>query len=313
MKKQILEYVRQHSDDFGIKSGKIDFFVKNKYRKLTFFLFSDRIPFAIAKFTPFPRKKDEIISEYDTIRLLKKKLPANLKKTIQEAISLVKIDGQPVLFLKFIEGTPMTSLINGINHTKTFERNLKLVTDWLIPFHQCLGTDNEQLNSNPIDMALALDITLSEGDFTWLVKSLPRLPRIPQYTDFWPGNIIIDGNGIKIVDWEDFGLTSLPLFDLFHFIVSYILLIDRFNMDECDKFQRIFFNQSKYSDIIKKAIKRYCIAFNIKGNLDVLFCLYLLEFHNIRHRQEGAGYDVTKRSNAFIKIFLKNRKEFVLK
>lgn len=41
------------------------------------------------------------------------------------------------------------------------------------------------------------------------------LPRIPQHGDFYFGNILVQGDRIGVVDWEDFGTSVLPGYDLF--------------------------------------------------------------------------------------------------
>jgi hypothetical protein len=40
----------------------------------------------------------------------------------------------------------------------------------------------------------------------------------PQHGDFWPGNVVIDGGRPVILDFEQFGLVTVPMYDVFHFL-----------------------------------------------------------------------------------------------
>lgn len=332
MKEQLLIYVRNHWSKFGLEDRptEIDFFVKNKYRKLTFFFLekNQKKPFALAKSTPFPRDKNEIIKEYKILSFVNSKVKGKLKKTIPKPISLVKVGNSPVLFQNFLPGEIISSKVNDIFKIKHLNKNFKKVNDWLIAFNNCFKKKSIYLNDKqikkliigPIHKSISLDKTLSKKDFKWIFNRIELLKKtplylIPKHTDFWPGNILINKNEIKVLDWEDFGLSNLPFFDLFHFIVSYFLLIDfYFTRDEYHKFYKIFFTKNKYNNYIRKYVKDYCKAFNLNPKLlDLFFLLYLVEFYNLRHKQEGPYYGVTIRSNKFIKFFLEHRNNFILK
>ncbi len=327
MKQQLLDYASENWRKFGLRNRplKIDFFVKNKYRKLTFFFFEKNQPFALAKCTPFPRDKNEIIKEYKILKLVNSKIKGNLKKTIPKPISIVKINKLPVLFQNFLSGKALSSNINSMSKIRQLDNNFKKVGDWLIAFNRCfkkkaIYPNNEQIKKlviQPIYKSTNLDKTLSKRDFKWISNKIGLLKKtpiylIPKHTDFWHGNILVHNNEIKVLDWEDFGLSKLPLFDIFHFIVSYFLLLNS-TRDESKTFYKTFFVRNKYSNYIIKYVKEYCKAFDIDYRLlDLFFVLYLVEFYNLRYKQEGPDYGVTIRSNKFIKIFLKNRNNFIM-
>jgi Ser/Thr protein kinase RdoA (MazF antagonist) len=46
------------------------------------------------------------------------------------------------------------------------------------------------------------------------------MPAIPQHGDLYPGNLLVKGGEWHVVDWEGFGLTDLPAYDLYTLLVS---------------------------------------------------------------------------------------------
>lgn len=328
MKEQLIKHIKANWRDFGLMRAprRVNFFIKNKYRKLTFFFFIKGRPLAIAKFTPFPRDKDEIRKEYEILLDVHSYVGPNLKKTIPKPISLVEIDGHPVMFQQFLPGKTMASTANAFPKTRHLDRNFKRAVNWLIDFNNCykkkaIILDEKSINKlfiEPVNTIIRNNRSLSKEDFNWLfekTKSMKsaRIHLISKHTDFWPGNILMNKEKLAILDWEDFGLSELPLFDLFHFIVSYFLAMNLNKKDENETFYKTFFTMSKYRQNIRSYVKKYCRAFSIDMNLlDVYFAMYLVEFYNLRHEQEGPGYGVTKRSGEFLKIFLRNRNSFIL-
>jgi Ser/Thr protein kinase RdoA (MazF antagonist) len=49
---------------------------------------------------------------------------------------------------------------------------------------------------------------------------LKGIPEIPQHGDLYAGNMLIDGDRWHVVDWENFGLSDLPAYDLYTLLVS---------------------------------------------------------------------------------------------
>ena len=45
-----------------------------------------------------------------------------------------------------------------------------------------------------------------------------HLPSVPQHGDFWPRNVLVTGNGWRVLDFECCGDVTLPLYDILHFL-----------------------------------------------------------------------------------------------
>jgi Ser/Thr protein kinase RdoA (MazF antagonist) len=46
------------------------------------------------------------------------------------------------------------------------------------------------------------------------------IPAIPQHGDLYPGNLVVHGDRWRVVDWESFGATDLPAYDLYTLLLS---------------------------------------------------------------------------------------------
>src|SRR5258708_12767363 len=67
---------------------------------------------------------------------------------------------------------------------------------------------------------------LTTAEQNYLERLVERLPALAEYPlplrfihgDFQPGNILLTGSSIQVIDWEFGSLTGLPLMDLFTFV-----------------------------------------------------------------------------------------------
>ncbi len=326
MKNDIFQYATENYRLFGLSSRpkNILYLIKNKYRKVTFFLFKEGsgLPFATAKFTPFPRDKSEITKEFDNIILVNSKLPIELHGTVPKPVSLARIKKFPVLFQSYIQEQPISSEVNSPSRNKVLRKNFQLISDWLVDFDKCMAKESvdgnklKRMIELPVKQLVQSDSSFTEKRFESLMKYGAKGINIipgPKHSDFWPGNIVIKNGTPRILDWEDFGLTSLPLYDLFHFMVSYFTIMSVGLKNDEQKFKKIFFSPSKHSRMIKDIVIRHCDSMDTSPDLaELFFALYLVEFHNIRRLQEGDSYDVALRYKKFIRVFLENRETFIL-
>jgi thiamine kinase-like enzyme len=44
----------------------------------------------------------------------------------------------------------------------------------------------------------------------------------PMHGDFWPGNVLLDGDRLAVTDWETYQPGCLPFRDLFLFLTTYV-------------------------------------------------------------------------------------------
>lgn len=86
------------------------------------------------------------------------------------------------------------------------------------------------------------------------------LPRLPQHGDFYFDNILIDGERISVVDWEDFGEIFLPGYDLFCLLLNFYDPLDR-------QEGKRFFEDSCLGAAMRKGIEVYFRAFGLPPDL----------------------------------------------
>lgn len=86
------------------------------------------------------------------------------------------------------------------------------------------------------------------------------LPRILQHGDFCFNNILIQGDHVSVVDWEDFGEVSLPGYDLVSLFLNFYTLGDPQQLER-------FFEDNRFVGYMRNGIEAYFKAFDLPLNL----------------------------------------------
>lgn len=71
-------------------------------------------------------------------------------------------------------------------------------------------------------LALLPDLGLSSSDtalYQGLLKDIEPVPAVTQHRDLWPKNVITQSTGYKIVDFDDYGIVTVPMYDAFHLVL----------------------------------------------------------------------------------------------
>lgn len=111
--------------------------------------------------------------------------------------------------------------------------------------------------------------------YATLADSLERalqdqpFPEVPQHGDFYFDNILLDGNHIHLLDWEDFGECSMPAFDLFCLFLN-------FYDNDLETGSNNFFENKNLLSCIKRSFTAYFDAFNLPYELAFEICVYTL-------------------------------------
>jgi hypothetical protein len=72
-----------------------------------------------------------------------------------------------------------------------------------------------------IELLSGLGISTSDCElFERVLREVEPLPAVAQHRDLWPKNVIQQSTDYKIVDFDDYGIVSVPLYDAFHLVLS---------------------------------------------------------------------------------------------
>ncbi len=138
MRGEIIGVSKAHWAEFGLleKPSRVDVVLKNKYRKLTFYLLHEDSFFGVARCTPYPRKEDEILKEARILKKLHAEVSVALRQTIPRPLLVQTIEGLPVLFTRYVPGKCMAKCVS--QRKGIFSEHLERVTGWLIDLNKSL-------------------------------------------------------------------------------------------------------------------------------------------------------------------------------
>jgi thiamine kinase-like enzyme len=158
--------------------------------------------------------------------------------------------------------------VSGKRLKKTDGRKTKQVLTLILELHKLFGIGEREINdvflaryiNEPIQKFLDFygfrgtrlenACRLVAGEFK--KQKGQKIPLIWQHGDFHFANIFIDGEKMKLLDWENFGEIELPMYDLFTFLSS------RAGAElSADEFVRKF----------KKELENYATTFSVDRSL----------------------------------------------
>jgi hypothetical protein len=153
-------------------------------RRLLAFLFErrGRAPFAVAK-AQSDLFNGSLRNEADGLRRVRELLPPPVRATVPEVLRFQAGAWGEVLVLSALPGrSAYLDMRASLLPSRFLERHFGAASRWLAAFHDATGAT---------------------------------------HGDFWPHNLLLDGNRVSVVDWENFRPSSSPYIDLVHFPLTY--------------------------------------------------------------------------------------------
>ena len=170
--------------------------------------------------------------EYDVLAMLHRLMPAQY--SVPRALQLDEDDGS--LTIERCAGTPLDILLRDSKRASRALESLsgpfRAAGTWLREMQHATRT-----NADPgavLHAQVALATTHAKGDRT-IVARLRELEShvaarasvvAGHHGDYWPGNIFIDGDQVRVIDFEGYR-EGLPLEDVAYFLVQLRLLLPR--------------------------------------------------------------------------------------
>jgi Ser/Thr protein kinase RdoA (MazF antagonist) len=170
--------------------------------------------------------------EYDVLAMLGRLLPAEF--SVPRVLQLDEADGS--LTMERSTGTPLDILMRDSKRTR---RALELLTPQMRAAGAWLRTMQEATRSNAdgrevLRAQVELAIMHAQGDkriLAGLRELHARVAARPlivagHHGDYWPGNVFIDGDRVRVIDFEGYR-EGLPLEDVAYFLIQLRLLLPR--------------------------------------------------------------------------------------
>lgn len=288
--------------------------------KACFFIFVDgeQLPRYIAKLPRSPAYNDELMREIAAIENLRSIVTDELKSTIPGPMHVVRLCGHNVIIEPVLRGQPMDALTtaDGRLNVSSTTRHVALAHRWLIEIQQRAPHRCERLDAaavwdhyvEPLQVMMKNnDLTASEErhakELCCELRGLEgrELPLYLYHGDFRPGNILVDGDRIAVLDWQFTRPFAPPLLDWFSFIFR--LYSGSMRLPDIDgsldayriAFNEVFVARNWFSELASHYTYEYCKTLGVdEAYLSLLFRLFIV--NNVNHfcaflkERAGRGY-----------------------
>lgn len=209
---------------------------------------------------------------------------SDISGTIPRPLFKDIINSSKVIAFSFLPGKDMGSLIGTENLFAAFSRDIGFAFAWLASFQSKFKGEeidiNETFVNEHIDSKVAAYKSLSPDNvprhekYFRVARDLlvgargKKLIIYPQQGDFHASNIFVVNNNISgVIDWEDFGYSRGPFFDILHFIVTYAEALYNFASARYPKGVEAVSEGADWNSAVEKAVAEYCSSLHIDKDL----------------------------------------------
>ena len=172
----------------------------------------------------------DVVKAHKVTQLLFNEIP----HLIPEPVALINTESGEFAIQRGVDGQPWFQIANEFNDESSWKSLRRRALETLEEFHQAVkrtcdketGSDVYGYAQNCLSEAQRFGLTLTDEESELLqghlsaLKNIPQMEMFPQHGDFCLNNLIVANERISIIDFEDFGMTSLPLFDHFSLALS---------------------------------------------------------------------------------------------
>jgi hypothetical protein len=124
------------------------------------------------------------------------------------------------------------------------------VCEWLLEVARATRAPSEALDEERRRLAEA--VLPSWGLGSELLERLAALPAVLQHNDVGTWNVVVDGDGFTVLDWEDCVRHGLPLWDVLYLLADATAHIDGITepADRGEHFERVFLGEAQSSALL---------------------------------------------------------------
>ena len=288
--------------------------------KVCIFIFVDgeTSPRYVVKVPRSPAYNEELMHEVTAVQDLREKVSQTLRATLPGPLHVAQVSDHWIVVEPVIPGRPMESLIKSDRPLDRGQiaRLMDLAFEWLVSiqleamrFREPL--DAYQIRQHFLDPMMAArtvsQLSVEEQNYldrqSFVARELEghRLPLNLYHGDFAPGNILLDGSRIAVLDWQFSRRFAPPLLDWFRFVfrvygrAAGLPDIDG-SLDEYrSAFDQVFFARNWYSGLVSDYTRTYCRIMGIDlEHISLLFCMFLVssivKYQAFLSKRAGRGY-----------------------
>jgi aminoglycoside phosphotransferase (APT) family kinase protein len=252
-------------------------------------------PAAFVKCIWHEHMADMLIREHRHVRLLQQILTAGLERSVPAVCELVVDDGDRFLVFEHMAGDRISEYVDGTRprHARRVEASMRAAIEWLVRFQQQTTGAVAPLASfgEGFDAASAAYLRAGHQPTpvrAWLEEMSTviaggagvNVRLVCCHGDFYPGNVLLDGDRVRVIDWETMRVDAAQTDDLFSYFMSYRLPASRSPGKDhvLDSFRFVFLDDNWLSRMVRRVIAHYASQTGmVEGRpLEALFASYLL-------------------------------------
>ena len=294
--------------------------------KVCCYVFADDAarPRWIAKMPRSPRDNAALAREYELIQSLRDGGSAFVRATIPHPLLTTHLAGHLVVVEPYFPGRSLDGLLPAGKRCTTTEvaAHLDPVVRWLLRCQQETLAQRGRLSDGQIETYLIDPIRrlratarLTDGEQEYLDRLAERsaeltrvpLPLVFAHGDLGPGNVLLDGASMLVIDWEFGERAALPLLDVFSLVARACACchgleeIDGYLEDYLAAFEAVFLEGGPFAALTARYVGLACQALDVDPAwVSALFGLYLVteanRYHEFLGRRAETGYVYLLRS-----------------
>lgn len=277
---------------------------------------------------------DRLREEHDILATLQRKLDPAFRASVPEPLYYGLCWGERVHLQRALPGRPLWELI-GQCHTWGSGGRIrpKLVTcaSWILSLHAAtrgrprplatfrgpggapLAEPLERVRRAHALSPLGREL-VSQVEAELREAAETEVPGVCEHGDFWMGNVLVHGEGLAVVDWEDARAEGLPYMDLFMLLHAAAVLRRNPTLElgrVLRDYEGTHFGDTWVLDVARPALGQYAEALGLRQELArTLFPLFLARLATHEHRLTGRSGYLDRMWCACLEAFAERRTQF---
>ena len=262
--------------------------VEAETKAVLYFFFQDRevAPFLVVKVSSDQRYNEELQKEYSNLRDIRNMLPDSLQATVPAAEMDGEWRGLYYYAQRFICGDMLNETIDSKPAASDPARGIQLAWEWLLSFQEATAKGTGMVREFGFNKLLAAyrqafspygnEQLFLDGLKTDLKnQGEKQIRRAACHGDFFPGNIIVSGDRVTVIDWRFMRASYHLCFDFFPLLLTYYTSRDgKTDLEDFEgHFNELFFEKHWTNDFFMGL----CREFMSRNNMDKELFLLLLE------------------------------------
>ena len=287
--------------------------------KLVCYIFAgESTPRWVAKVPRSPDDNTFLALEYKLVQYLRDRGSDYVRSTVPAPLVVTTLAGHLIVIEPYFPGQSMESLLFSLKDANkpAYQTYLDLIVGWLFRSQLETGNQFRVLTQSQIEVHFFTPIKkfkataqLMKPELKYLDHLTLRVVELAQeplplvfcHGDLRPGNVLIKGDSLLVIDWEFGTKRALPLMDLFGLLartyacMHFLPEIDGYLEDDIEAFEQVFFENGQFASITLDYVRHACQAFHLNPAwVSILFGMFLITEANryysfLNHRSER-GY-----------------------